>query len=220
MALTKILNKRSSVAGRIPTPEALEFGEIAINTADGKAFIKTSSDGGATSNVVSIGENFELPVASEALLGGVRIGANLAIDGSGILSAIIPDSNAIFSLSSVSDFDTFSLVYDAGTDHVATLKALRAADGVSITEVNGVIRIGAALDQIALTVNNQTPDETGNIQITAFSTGALPLTGGIMQGPISMASNPLTNLPDPANPQDPVTLNFLNNLVVDNGIYA
>jgi hypothetical protein len=36
---TKLKNKRSSVPGKKPTVEQLESGEIAINTADGKAFI-------------------------------------------------------------------------------------------------------------------------------------------------------------------------------------
>lgn len=37
---TKLLNRRSSTAGSVPTTTGLEFGEIAINTADGFLFIK------------------------------------------------------------------------------------------------------------------------------------------------------------------------------------
>lgn len=39
--------------------------------------------------------------------------------------------------------------------------------------------------------------------------GALPLIGGTMQGAIDMGAFPLSNLIDPSNPQDAVTLNYL-----------
>ena len=38
--MTIILNKRTSVAGRVPTTEQLDFGEIAINTNDGYMYTK------------------------------------------------------------------------------------------------------------------------------------------------------------------------------------
>jgi hypothetical protein len=40
MADDRILHKRSGVAGEIPTPDALEIGELAINYADGRLFTK------------------------------------------------------------------------------------------------------------------------------------------------------------------------------------
>ena len=44
---------RSSVQGRTPTTSQLELGELAINTTDGKVFIKKSSSG--TESIVEIG---------------------------------------------------------------------------------------------------------------------------------------------------------------------
>lgn len=38
--MTIILNKRTSIAGRVPTAEQLDFGEIAINTNDGRMYTK------------------------------------------------------------------------------------------------------------------------------------------------------------------------------------
>lgn len=38
-----IRHKRSSTPGNVPTPEELADGEIALNTADRKAFIKDAS---------------------------------------------------------------------------------------------------------------------------------------------------------------------------------
>ena len=45
--------KRSSVSGRVPTTSDLELGEVAINTYDGKMYIKKSV--GGTETVVSVG---------------------------------------------------------------------------------------------------------------------------------------------------------------------
>ena len=41
---SRIKHKRSSVAGRIPTTSDLEAGELALNTNDGKVYLKTDSD--------------------------------------------------------------------------------------------------------------------------------------------------------------------------------
>ena len=45
MAVTpKVLLKRSSVAGRVPTTSDLDYGELAVNFADGKIYYKNSSN--------------------------------------------------------------------------------------------------------------------------------------------------------------------------------
>jgi hypothetical protein len=41
----KFLLKKSSVAGRVPVPNDLEYGELALNYADGRLYYKTSSNG-------------------------------------------------------------------------------------------------------------------------------------------------------------------------------
>jgi hypothetical protein len=47
-----IKQKRSSVAGKVPTTGQLELGELAVNTFDGKLFLK-KSDG--TEEIVEVG---------------------------------------------------------------------------------------------------------------------------------------------------------------------
>ena len=42
---TLIKLRRSAVAGRVPTTSQLELGELAINTADGKIYIKRDDSG-------------------------------------------------------------------------------------------------------------------------------------------------------------------------------
>ena len=41
----KIILKRSSIAGRVPNPADLEYGELAINYNDGRLYYKTSTNG-------------------------------------------------------------------------------------------------------------------------------------------------------------------------------
>ena len=45
---TRILLPRSDIPGRVPTPNEIDFGEIAVNTHDGKAFIKRKENGEVT----------------------------------------------------------------------------------------------------------------------------------------------------------------------------
>ena len=40
----KVLLKRSSVVGKVPVDSVLDYGELAINFADGKIYYKTSSN--------------------------------------------------------------------------------------------------------------------------------------------------------------------------------
>ena len=44
MTTPKVLLKRSSVIGRVPQSADLEYGELAINFADGKIYYKNSSN--------------------------------------------------------------------------------------------------------------------------------------------------------------------------------
>jgi hypothetical protein len=66
--------RRSAVPGRIPTTSSIEFGEIALNTYDGKAYMKKSGSSGeqviALGSGTISGSNFYVPVfsGSEALV--------------------------------------------------------------------------------------------------------------------------------------------------------
>ena len=42
--IARIKPKKSSVAGEIPSPADLEVAELAVNTADGKLFVKHTDD--------------------------------------------------------------------------------------------------------------------------------------------------------------------------------
>lgn len=60
MSISTIRNKRSTIPGKIPTADQLSLGEIAINHADGLAFIRRERVGFAT-DVVAIGAGLSVP---------------------------------------------------------------------------------------------------------------------------------------------------------------
>lgn len=50
---------------------------------------------------------------------------------------------------------------------------------------------------VSPTINGKSPDETGNVTLTAADAGALPTSGGTMTGPINMNGQPITGLNPP-----------------------
>jgi hypothetical protein len=67
--------RRSAVPGRIPSTSSLDFGEIALNTYDGLAFIKKS--GSAGEEIVTIGSNLPLfQITTGSVTASVGIGPN------------------------------------------------------------------------------------------------------------------------------------------------
>ena len=64
--------KRSATAGNTPTTSQLSLGEIAINTTDGKLFIKRSV--GGTESIVEVGG---LPLSGGTLTGNLSLGDNV-----------------------------------------------------------------------------------------------------------------------------------------------
>lgn len=76
-------HKQSSVAGKVPATTDLSLGELAINTRDGKLYLKKNVSGVET--IVDVTAGGLLP-ASSSTLGGVKGLANLTIDGVGNLS--------------------------------------------------------------------------------------------------------------------------------------
>ena len=61
---SRVLNKRSVVPGKVPTTAQIDLGELAINTRDGKLFLKRDN-GNGTFTIVEIGS----PQAVAASLG-------------------------------------------------------------------------------------------------------------------------------------------------------
>ena len=60
------------------------------------------------------------------------------------------------------------------------------------------------------TVCGKSPDETGNVAVTADDVGALPSAGGGMTGPIAMGGNKVSSLGAPADPGDAATKGYVD----------
>lgn len=77
----KVLLKKSSVASKIPLTTDLDYGELALNYADGKLYFKDASN-----NIQAI-YNYTLPSASTSTLGGVKVdGVSININNGTISS--------------------------------------------------------------------------------------------------------------------------------------
>lgn len=78
--------KRSAVPGRVPTVNDLDLGELAINTYDGKLYLKRSYAGNDT--IVDVSAGYSLPVATTSILGGVKVdGTSITVSQTGVISA-------------------------------------------------------------------------------------------------------------------------------------
>ena len=58
MASPQIRIKRTAVAGRVPTTAQLELGELAINTTDGKLFLKRNLN--SVESIIDVGASSTL----------------------------------------------------------------------------------------------------------------------------------------------------------------
>lgn len=62
-----------------------------------------------------------------------------------------------------------------------------------------VARMGIDGAGTVSSVNGKSPDDSGNVSLTAANVGALPLTGGTMTGTVDMGGKLITNLPEPTS---------------------
>lgn len=69
---SRVLSKRSTVPGKVPTTAQIDLGELAINARDGKLFLKRDN-GNGTFAIVEVGS--PQAVASSLGLGALAYGA-------------------------------------------------------------------------------------------------------------------------------------------------
>ena len=100
MAAPKIQLRRSSVSGRVPTTLQLQLGELAINTYDGRLYIKQDTQGvGVDTSIIQV--NPWMPNSDNTVVeytGGVNIGAALTAAGTITASAFIGDGSQLTGL--------------------------------------------------------------------------------------------------------------------------
>lgn len=66
-------------------------------------------------------------------------------------------------------------------------------------------------------VNNQSPDSNGNVELTAGDVGAMPTTGGAFTGPVSMNGQTLSGLNVPTANDEAATKAYADNMLPKSG---
>lgn len=151
--------KRSSVASKVPTTSDLALGEIAINTYDGKLFIK--KDDGVAS-IVEIGA-----------AGGIGGGANLTFGSNSSTFSISSDSGTDAIVVAANSTNAGALTADAQT--IAGTKTFTSIISGSVDGNSGT----AIKLQTARTINGVSFDGSANINITAATPNGLTIGSGL-----------------------------------------
>ncbi len=164
--------RRSSVPGRIPTIDQLQLGEIALNTYDGKLFLKQNI--GGTETIVAVGETSSIAATASyaftASFADTSTSASYALTASYVLNAIsssyaITASYALNSISS-SYAATASSADDFTVRGTLTAQRIVVQTITSSTEyVTGSTIFGSLL--------SNTHQFTGSVSIT----GSLGING-------------------------------------------
>jgi hypothetical protein len=146
--------KRSSVAGKVPATTDLALGEIAINTYDGKMFIKMDN---GTQSIVQIGT------------GG----------GGGSTNLGESSNSSVVTLTSSTGTGTYIFGANATSAGVLTAEAQtisgpKTFSNTIIGSITGNANTATAL-QTARTINGVSFDGTANISITANTTNSLTI---------------------------------------------
>ena len=218
---SKILIKRSTTTGAVPTTSDLDTGELAINTVDKKLYTNNSG------TIVEIGV---LPSAID-VTNNATVGGTLAVTGNTTLStgSTSGDFSVAGSLTLSTQGTLASHVVTKGyVDSVDTLKLNKAGDTMSGNLAMGSNKVTgldtptdnddaatkgyvdasiadildgapAALDtlnELAAAIND---DDDFAATITTALAGKLSLTGGTMTGDIAMGSNEITSSVDPSS---------------------
>ena len=159
--------KRSATSGATPTTSQLELGEVAINTYDGKMYIK--KDVGGTESIVEIGglSSVALGGLSDVTISSVAADQLLQYNGSEWVNVSIAEASAImkeYQFTATSGQSTFS----GSDDNSETLSYTAGAIQVFL---NGIF-LDSAVDYTATNgtsiVLSETVDANDYLQVVAF----------------------------------------------------
>ena len=159
--------KRSATSGATPTTSQLELGEVAINTYDGKMYIK--KDVGGTESIVEIGglSSAALGGLSDVTISSAAADQLLQYNGSEWVNVSIAEASAImkeYQFTATSGQSTFS----GSDDNSETLSYTAGAIQVFL---NGIF-LDSAVDYTATNgtsiVLSETVDANDYLQIVAF----------------------------------------------------
>ena len=180
--------KRSAVSGNVPTTDQLELGEIALNTYDGKAFIKKSVNGNESvvelggSTSVSASHANSADTATYATTAGTATNATNAtnaVSSSYALSSSFASTASYFS-GSIPNAITAS--YALTASYVNTLsQSLTVIGNLTVVGTQSVSYITSSIVNVGsniITVNSNTPTvRFGGLSV--FDSGSTGLTGSL-----------------------------------------
>jgi len=146
--------KRSGVSGRLPTTSSLELGEIALNTYDGRAFMKIQTNtttsivefattAGSGSSVVSASYALTASFASYAANAGNAATANFA-------------TSASYALNSTSASYAFNATSASYTSNALSASYAETSSYASNFNVSGNLVVGGAITAQTLHVQTIT----------------------------------------------------------------
>jgi len=204
--MPNIKSKRSAVPGRVPTVDQLELGELALNTYDGRLFLKKSVNGVESVVTLKAQEN----AALARLIAGNGLQNATYDGGSDVVFNVDPSEININSLSGVSDFISTQLG-DSGSI-IGALTGGNSIASFAITGSNlfkghevlsGSVLIKPSLDttfNITLidTANPATPTPTPTAKPSPTPTATL-LSGLPTRTPTPTVGPTLTPTPTPTN---------------------
>jgi len=170
--MTKILHKRSSTIGSAPTTASIDLGELAINTTDGKLFLKKSG---------SIGESIE-----QAITTGASNQGTVNLTGSLILSpsSSVGAQNALDVTVQTLDFDFDTLAFNGTSSFTGPYSVTSSAiisgslEVIGTTTLSGSLNVqsgitGSLLGTSSWAVNAQTASLAPNYVLTSVTSSML-----------------------------------------------
>ena len=166
--MTKILHKRSSITGSAPTTASIDLGELAINTTDGKLFLKKSG---------SVGESVE-----QAITTGASNQGTVNLTGSLILSpsSSVGAQNALDVTVQTLDFDFDTLAFSGTSSFTGPYSVTSSAiisgslDVIGNTTLSGSLNVQSGVTASLFgtsswAVNAQTASFAPNYVLTSVT---------------------------------------------------
>lgn len=181
--------KRSATSGAVPTTGSLELGEVAINTYDGKMYIK-KDDG--TEAVVQIGDTSEyLPLAGGTLTGslsGTSASFSSTLSGDSYFANDLAPTNSQPGANQA-EFSGYGIIGNRSTFYITNTSSVQIGTGTThnqnpattFTDTNVNIHTGRGLQFNGTTVIDSSRNLTNIGTITA--------TGGTLTGDLNFGDN-------------------------------
>ena len=161
--------RRSNVQGRIPTTESIDFGEIALNTYDGLAYMKKSGSNGI--EVVPIG-------SSTGSFSGDFTGTFTgSLQGTASWAENYNETDPIFTaisgtFTTTSSFNSFTASYNTGS-FTGIFSGSFSGSGANLFDIPASGILGLNLNRIATGSVTASVNTTGNIFTVASSSANL-----------------------------------------------